>query len=282
MASPSSQMPGAWSEDTGEMTAFGRCLDLLELLCRVEKPMTVAAASAFLRQGPDKVSDAFQALIDRGYLASAPDGTGFEVTPKILTLAGGTPSMRRLGGLATPLMEGMARRFNSPCHLSVPVEHWAVTIACAEPRTVGFRLQPGHRSRMMISAAGALMFGLGTLDQRERVIAAERNQAGEREWSDFDRRADRARADGYCIAVNDILPDVLDIAVPVFDDDGVRAILVLSSPASVTGPATAAALSSLRDAGQAISRATGHFRRDFGPHVGRPTPAHHPTLRLVK
>jgi len=279
MVSPNNRIPTLSFRES----AFERCLDVLDHMFRAETPMTVAAVSAGLSRSPADVMGVFRVLIDRGYLAPAPEGGGFEVTPKVLTLATNTNAMRRLAGLAAPQLETVAKRLQSPCHLSVAVKHWMVTIARSDPRTeANFSIQAEHHNKVAGCAAGILLFGMGTLDQRETVATAERPHMDERDWAAFNDRANRARSDGYCIASNGVFPGVLDTAVPIFDDAGVRAVLTVSHWSSDTRATASFALPLLQQASETISKALGHVRPHFatvGNDRAAPCP---PTFRVVK
>ena len=254
-------------------------------MAEADGPMTLSAVSNRLSRSMNELFRMFQVLVDRGYLAPAATGAGYELSPKLLTVARSSHTLRKLVAVALPQMQALAEATKYACHLSVSADQDLVVIASADaPADVNFSVKPGFRSDISASAAGAVIFGFGTYDFRERLSLLLSKRMDAADWAKFNGWADKARAQGYWIAPSDVMPGVTDVSSAVFDDTGVKATLTIPLLQSRPGIQLSQALQLLHDATAEISRKMGRpeVLPLVAPDIAAPPTGIRPMLKLVK
>ncbi len=259
--------------------ALEKGLDILEVMASADGPLTLSAVSARLSRSVNEVFRMFQVLVDRGYLTMAPEGNGFELSTKMLTLARNAHGFQEVVRRALPHMTDLSQRSGHACYLSVLAGHDLVVIASADaPGDFNLGARPGFRSHIASSGAGALFFGLAPVDVRERLSPMLREFGRASAWTDFCQTAENARIDGHSVSPSDVVPGVTDLSGPVFDRNGLKGILTMPVLQSRAGPPARDALDLLVAACRTISGALGG---SFASAAERSRSAQRPRLTIV-
>ncbi|ESQ86490.1 IclR family transcriptional regulator [Asticcacaulis benevestitus] len=264
--------------------ALEKGLDILEALAEADGPMTLSAVSKNLSRSMNELFRMFQVLIDRGYLAPALDGTGYELSTKLLTIARSSHVLRQFVNHALPHMRSLAESTELACHVSAAADDQLVVIASVDaPAAVNFSVRPGFRSHMTSSAAGKVLFGLETMDMRDRLSPILKRNIGDQKWSDFYESAEEARRNGFSIAQSEILPGVTDISGPVFDELGIKGVLTVPFMHSGLGLQISQVSKLVAEKCAEISRELGAKGRVTVDRLSlRPTAMSQPLLKLVR
>lgn len=201
-------------------------LDILEALAQSDSPLSAAKLAERLSRPVKDILKTTDVLLERGYLWL--QGKDFQVSPKMLNLAQSAFPLRTLIDMAQSHMRHLVGQIGHACHLSVVSDYELVTISTSDSQEdFSFNLKPGFRCPLASSAAGAVIFGLETLDTRARLSSHLKRELGGKFWHDFYDAAEAARIAGHCIQPSDIMPAISDIAAPVFDDKGVVGALTV-------------------------------------------------------
>jgi DNA-binding IclR family transcriptional regulator len=201
-------------------------LEILEALAQSDSPLSAAKLAERLSRPVKDILKTTDVLLERGYLR--PQEDGFQVSSKMLNLAQSAFPLRTLIDTAQSHMCRLVGQIAHGCHLSVVSDYELVTISTFDAQEdFSFNLKPGFRCPLASSAAGAVIFGLETLDTRARLSSHIKRELGGKAWHDFYDAAEAARVAGHCIQPSDIMPAISDIAAPVFDDKGVIGALTV-------------------------------------------------------
>lgn len=220
--------PNATAPKQYRAPALEKGLDILEIMADADGPLTLSVVATRLSRSMSELFRMFQVLIDRGYLAPAASGSGYELSPKLLTIARRSHALRGLITKSLPHMNALCESTQLACHLSVLAESDLIVIASAEGSgAVNFSLRPGFCVGLTTSAAGRVVFGFETVEMRSKLTSQYKAAMTEENWRQFYEDSETARAQGYSLTPSDIIPGVTDICAPVFDGLGIRGALTI-------------------------------------------------------
>jgi DNA-binding IclR family transcriptional regulator len=202
--------------------ALEKGLDILELLAREGQPMTPSLMAAKLDRSVSELFRMILVLEQRGYIAQAADGQGFELTNRLFTLGMARTQVKSLMEAALPLMRELSEAIDQSCHLAVASGDQMVVVARVENSgLLGFSVRPGHRRAILEATSGLVLFAF----QPEALRAEWSHQL--KAPADFHRQADLARELGYVQADSDFVHGVTDISAPILSGGTCAAALTV-------------------------------------------------------
>ena len=149
--------------------ALEKGLDILELLCRSETPLSQKDVSLQLGRSVGEIYRMMTCLVDRGYLANIDDK--YVVTTKLFELAHLNPPTHRLLVEAVPIMQRLSSELDQSCHLTVYNQGRQIVIAKVDaPSGMGFSVRVGAELDVLVSASGRVLLAFQDGDTRKLRI----------------------------------------------------------------------------------------------------------------
>ncbi|HEY5206971.1 MAG TPA: IclR family transcriptional regulator [Roseiarcus sp.] len=241
--------------------ALEKGLDLLEILADEAGALTQKQLAERAGRSIGEIFRMLGVLERRGYLVR--DGlTGrYSLTLKLFVLGNRHQPTRRLQAAALPVMQDLAEAVGQSCHLVVATEDRMTVVAQAEPRgPMVFTVKQGadfplsaHRVSARVLAAFA---SRGRQDEMLQAMIVEDRAP---DSSTLRKRLNRIAREGYDMVPSETIGGVIDLAFPVFDQDGyAKASLVVPLlPVIGRTPETETVKAKVAEAAQRISAAIG-------------------------
>jgi len=209
--------------------ALEKGLDILEMLCRSERPLSQKDIAQELGRSVGEIYRMLACLVDRNYVALVEEGS-YSLTTKLFELSHINPPTHRLLFEAMPVMQRLAGELDQSCHLTVYGQGKQVVLCKVDtPSGMGFAVRAGAELDVLISASG-------------RVLLAFQDEETRKMWIEesVQRRPDQANAqiesmlDSICASGYESIPSVqvrglYAVSFPILDTQG-RAIAALTVP----------------------------------------------------
>jgi DNA-binding IclR family transcriptional regulator len=149
--------------------ALDKGLDILELLCRTETPLSLKEIAQSLERSVGELYRMANCLVERGYLASIDDK--YIVTTKLFELAHVNPPTHRLLSEALPIMQKLSSELDQSCHLTVYNQGRQIVVAKVDsPSGMGFSVRVGAELDVLVSASGRVLLAFQDLELRRLRI----------------------------------------------------------------------------------------------------------------
>jgi DNA-binding IclR family transcriptional regulator len=250
---PASERYGAPALDKG--------LDLVEILADEAGALTQKELAERAGRSVSEIFRMLGVLERRGYLVRERLTGRYSLTLKLFVLGNRHQPTRRLQAAALPVMQELAEAVGQSCHLVVATEKRMTVVAQAEPRgPMVFTVKQGadfplsaHRVSARVLAAFA---SKGRQDEMlEAMIVEDRTP----DASALRKRLKRIAREGCDMVPSETIGGVIDLAFPVFDQDGyAKASLVVPLlPVIGRTPATETVKARVAQAARRISAAIG-------------------------
>ena len=137
--------------------ALEKGLDILEILCRSERPMTQKEIAQGLGRTVGEIYRMVACLVERNYVSQVDDNT-YTITTKLYELAHINPPTHRLMFEAVPIMKRLAMELDQSCHLTVYSQGKQVVLAKVDtPSGMGFSVRTGSELDVLISVSGRVL-----------------------------------------------------------------------------------------------------------------------------
>ena len=152
--------PGGAS--TGERRSYSapaleKGLDILEALCRSDRPMNLKEIAKDLGRSVGEIYRMVACLTDKNYVSQVDDNS-YTITTKLYELANLNPPTHRLMFEAIPVMQRLATELDQSCHLTVYSQGKQVVLAKVDaPSGMGFSVRAGSELDVLISASGRVL-----------------------------------------------------------------------------------------------------------------------------
>ena len=241
--------------------ALSRGLDIL-MAC-AEFPSGISLAEAARQTGNTRASArrSLLTLAAKGFLIA--DGSGFRLTPKVLTLVAPLLSAP-LPRLAQPILDGLSATFGESFSLAALVESEIVYLVRSQARRIiALDLTVGSRLPAWCTSMGrVLIAGLSRPEWEARLpdTLVARTPRTITDRTCLLEVLHQVHGNGYCLLDEELEQGLLSLAVPVRLPDGsVAAALNVSTQTSRTRPDTLIerVLPALNEASRSISPAIG-------------------------
>lgn len=136
--------------------ALEKGLDVLELLCRSEVPLSQKEIALKLGRTISELYRMVTCLVDRGYLAAIDER--YVITPKLFELAHLSPPTHRLLTEAMPIMQRLSDELDQSCHMTVYSQGRQIVVAKVDaPSGMGFSVRVGAELDVLVSASGRVL-----------------------------------------------------------------------------------------------------------------------------
>jgi DNA-binding IclR family transcriptional regulator len=241
--------------------ALEKGLDILEMLCRSEQPLSQKEIALKLGRSVGEIYRMLTCLVDRNYVTQV-DDSSYTVTTKLFELSHVNPPTHRLLFEAMPIMQRLAKDLDQSCHLTVYSQGKQVVLAKVDtPSGMGFSVRAGSELDVIISASGRVL--LAFQDEETRKLRIEES---------LQRRPDQA--DPQIGAILDTIRTTGFESIPSVQ---VRGLYAVSFPILDTQRTAIAALTvpyseridqNQRKSIPAVTEALGHAARTLSQRVG--------------
>lgn len=217
------------------LSSVHRALEVLRVLG--QGPMGVQDVARTMGREKSQVSRTLKVLAQEGFIERDARSRRYRIGWQLLALAA-SASEDRLRREAPAVLRELVHRTGEPAYLTVLAGHGAVTVL-TERTSRGLQAHEwvGRVSPLNCTSAGrALLFGLS--DERIAKLVATPDEAplpgtdaAPRDVTTLLERLRAERALGYAVAVGEMEPGLIAVAVPVYDHRGdVVAAVNISAP----------------------------------------------------
>lgn len=216
-----------------------RLFDLLEVLVREARPLTLAEAVAASGWPKPSVHRLLVQLEAGGLLAREPDGRRYAPAPRLLRLAEATLAGSTQQGVRHAVLRQLVAEVGESCNftaLSGAEVVYLDRIESAFP--LQMNLRPGTRVPVHCSASGKLLLAHMAAGQRNKLLdglALTRHTATTLTTrAALDAEFKRIRKDDYAVDAEEFVEGLVCVAVPVRGADGhsIRCAVALQAPAA--------------------------------------------------
>lgn len=211
--------------------ALEKGLDILEMLCKSEQPLTQKEMAAQLGRSVGEIYRMVTCLVDRSYVTQVDDNS-YTVTTKLFELSHINPPTHRLLFEALPIMQRLAKELDQSCHLTVYSQGKQVVLAKVDtPSGMGFSVRAGSELDVLISASGRVL--LAFQDDETRKVWIEESLQRRPDQADPQTEAilDTIRTTGFESIPSVQVRGLYAISFPILDTQG-RALAALTVPYS--------------------------------------------------
>lgn len=241
--------------------ALEKGLDILEMLCRSEQPLSQKEMAVKLGRSVGEIYRMVACLAERSYVTQVDDNS-YTVTTKLFELSHINPPTHRLLFEAMPIMQRLAKDLDQSCHLTVYSQGKQVVLAKVDtPSGMGFSVRAGSELDVLISASGRVL--LAFQDEETRKLRIEESLQRRPEHSDPQTGAilDTIRTTGFESIPSVQVRGLYAVSFPILDTQS-RAIAALTVPYSERID------QNQRKSIPAVTEALGHAARSLSRRVG--------------
>lgn len=209
--------------------ALEKGLDIIEMLCRSERPMSQKDIAQQLGRSVGEIYRMLACLVGRNYVAPVEEGT-YSITTKLFELAHINPPTHRLLFEAMPIMQRLAGELDQSCHLTVYGKGKQVVLCKVDtPSGMGFAVRAGTELDVLISASGRVLLAFQDAETRKLWIEESIERRPEQADAQIDNLLDSVRAVGFESIPSVQVRGLYAISFPILDTQG-RAIAALTVP----------------------------------------------------
>lgn len=209
--------------------ALEKGLDILEVLCRSEQPLTQKDIAQRVGRSVGEIYRMVACLVSRNYVTLVDENT-FGITTKLFELAHINSPTQRLLLEAAPVMQRLASDLDQSCHLTVYGQGKQVVLCKVDtPSGMGFAIRAGAEIDVLISASGRVLVAFQ--DDETRALRIEESLARRPDQADpqIGNILDSIRATGYESIPSVQVRGLYAVSFPILDTQG-RAIAALTVP----------------------------------------------------
>lgn len=196
-----------------------RALKVLKVFCGSAKPLTHAELVRRTGYSKASVSRLAATLVSLGYLDRAQDGVRVQIGVRGLRLGQRYLSNSPVPGIARPIMQALADRYDMLVGLAVPDQLDMIYIQyCKSSKHETLRLGVGRAVPMALSSIGRAYVWSQPAELRQRLLFGIWKKSGEHGpqiVARIERAFDDLDAHGYCFAAGEYQRDTFAISVPI-------------------------------------------------------------------
>lgn len=208
--------------------ALDKGLDIIELLCKAEAPLTPKQIAAELGRTVGELYRMIASLAARNYIAQV--GDSYYITTKLFELAQINPPTHRLLLEARPIMQKLASDIEQSCHLTVYGQGRQIVIAKIEsPSSMGYSIRLGSELDVIVSVSGRVLLAFQDEATRSFMIEEALRRRPDHIVPNLDKKLDSIRTKGFESAVSTQIRGMHAISFPILDSQR-RAIAAISVP----------------------------------------------------
>ena len=212
-------------------------ISLLEAIAKHAGPLTVTELARAVGVDKANAHRVAQQLVTRGYLVQDSVTKRYDLTVKVVTLAGSVLTRLDVNAVATPTLSWLQAETGEGVHLALRTPTGGVYIA--QQRAAGrvvVETQIGGRPPIHSTATGKALFCEASSEELDRVLPGSLERFTDRTIVDRQELIEHlgtVAARGYACDDEEFHPDVRCVAAPIRDVSGqIVACVGLSGPAS--------------------------------------------------
>ena len=208
-------------EDAGEgrryrAPALEKGLDVLELLAREARPLTMSAIVQQLDRSVGELFRMVQVLEYRGFIEETKSGDGYRLTSRLFQLGLDQPRVKTVLEAGLPVMRDLATATGQSCHLAIHSDGEIVVVGRMESsEQIGFSVRPGYRRALHRTVSGRILYAFQLEETRALWETLLKPKATAKELADLRRQADHIRASGHAKAASAFVEGITDISAPI-------------------------------------------------------------------
>jgi IclR family transcriptional regulator, KDG regulon repressor len=251
----------------GSVQSIDRALDLLEVVCMAEGPVSLAEASARVKLYKPTAHRLLQSLGQHGLINQEPDTKAYRPGLKLFELSHEVLRHMELRTQALPELAELNRRTNETVHLAVLDEGDVIYIDKEESQhTIRMFSAIGKRGPAHCTGVGKVLLAYLPAEELQRVLAVKRLKRYTNRTitsvAGLKRELALVRERGYAIDDTEHEAEIRCAACPVRDHAGrVTAAISLTAPTLRMSRERIEAMAPLvREYAERISRKMGHVR----------------------
>ncbi|ALM83863.1 IclR family transcriptional regulator [Bordetella sp. N] len=208
--------------------ALEKGLDIIEILCKAETPLSQKDIAQQLGRSVGEIYRMLSCLVRRDYVAQT--GDAYLLTTRLFELAHRHPPTHRLLVEAPNIMDHLATTLDQSCHLTVYGRGSQIVVAKIDaPSGMGFSMRTGAELDMLVSASGRVLLAFQDAATITRRIDECVRRRPDHADAGIGAILDAVRARGFESMPSNQVRGVLAIAFPILDSEG-RAVAALSVP----------------------------------------------------
>jgi DNA-binding IclR family transcriptional regulator len=208
--------------------ALEKGLDILELLCRTETPLSLKEIALQLGRSVGELYRMANCLAERGYLASIEDK--YIVTTKLFELAHANPPTHRLLSEALPIMQKLSSELEQSCHLTVYNQGRQVVVAKVDsPSGMGFSVRVGAELDVLVSASGRVLLAFQDPETRRLRLDESVARRPDHVNAKIDALLERVKSRGFESIPSVQVRGLYAVAFPILDTRS-HAVAALTVP----------------------------------------------------
>jgi DNA-binding IclR family transcriptional regulator len=209
--------------------ALEKGLDILEILCESEKPLSQKDIAQSLGRSVGEIYRMISCLVRRNYVAQV-DDTSYAITTKLFELSHINPPTHRLIFEATPIMQRLATELDQSCHLTIYSQGKQVVLCKIDtPSGMGFSVRAGAELDVTVSASGRVLLAFQDEETRKQRLEEVNLRRPDQADPQIEQVLDTIRASGYEAIPSVQVRGLYAVAFPVLDTQG-HAIAALAVP----------------------------------------------------
>ncbi|MGJ7916123.1 IclR family transcriptional regulator [Massilia sp. LXY-6] len=208
--------------------ALEKGLDILELLCHAEMPLSQKDIAQQLGRSVGEIYRMMTCLLNRNYVAQIDDS--YHVTTKLFELAHANPPTHRLLIEARPIMQKLSSALDQSCHLTVYGQGKQIVIAKIDPpSSMGFSVRVGSELEVLISASGRVLLAFQDPETRNFRMEEALQRRPNHVDPQLENVLDFIKERGYESAPSVQVRGLYALSFPILDSQG-HAIAALTVP----------------------------------------------------
>jgi DNA-binding IclR family transcriptional regulator len=208
--------------------ALEKGLEILEILCRSEKPLSQKQIAQALGRSVGEIYRMLTCLVSRDYVVETDDS--YSVTTRLFELAHANPPTHRLLLEAAPLMQLLSSDLEQSCHLTVYNQGRQVVVAKVDSSSgMGFSVRVGAELDVLVSASGHVLLAFQNAETRKLRIEESVKRRPEHKSRGIERTLDAVRACGFASIASVQVRGLFAVSFPVLDSQG-HAMAALTVP----------------------------------------------------
>jgi DNA-binding IclR family transcriptional regulator len=208
--------------------ALEKGLDVLELLCRSEAPLSQKEIALKLGRTISELYRMITCLVDRGYLGIVDEK--YILTTKLFELAHLSPPTHRLLTEAMPIMQRLSDQLDQSCHLTVYNQGRQIVVAKVDaPSGMGFSVRIGAELDVLVSASGRVLLAFQDRELRKLRIQESVERRPDHADPQIDATLDTVKVRGFESSPSVQVRGLYAVSYPILDTQG-RAMAALTVP----------------------------------------------------
>jgi DNA-binding IclR family transcriptional regulator len=209
--------------------ALEKGLDILELLCTSDVPLSQKEIAISLGRSSGEIYRMVSCLVERNYVSQV-DESSYAITTKLFELSHINPPTHRLLFEAMPLMQRLATELDQSCHLTVYSQGKQLVLAKVDaPSGMGFSVRTGSALDVLISASGRVLVAFQNSETTQHWIEESVQRRPEQVNRRIDAVLNKIRKAGFESSPSVQVRGLYAVSFPILDTQG-HALAALTVP----------------------------------------------------